>query len=157
MLPWKLILVCKTHKTGVFYWVWGLNQFLSPKLPLCQISCLLLFVHNFCTSRLDYKFISKYQKEILGCAPPSSHVCDFIFFNKIFMIWVGEGVEKANISPILNLLHWSYGHGTWTEGTLAWKHFKIARLSNNTTHLLLKLALLVKNGWNFAKFGSGNC
>ena len=24
-----------------------------------------------------FKFINKYQKEILRCAPPSSHVCDF--------------------------------------------------------------------------------
>ena len=53
LLPWKLILVCKIHKTGVFYWVLDLNHFLSPKLPLCQISCLLVFVYNFYTSRPD--------------------------------------------------------------------------------------------------------
>ena len=28
----------------------------------------------------------------------------FIFFNKIFTIWVGGVIEKATTSPILNLL-----------------------------------------------------
>ena len=31
------------------------------------------------------KFINKCQKEILRCAPPSSHVCDF--FVKLWLIW----------------------------------------------------------------------
>ena len=30
----------------------------------------------------------------------------FIFFNKIFTIWVEGVIEKATTSPILNLLDW---------------------------------------------------
>ena len=30
------------------------------------------------------KFINKCQKEILRCAPPSSHVCDFLFTYSFF-------------------------------------------------------------------------
>ena len=33
--------------------------------------------HCFLNKYLFFKFISKYQKDILRCAPPSSHVCDF--------------------------------------------------------------------------------
>ena len=44
----------KYTKQVVFSWVWGLNYFLVPKLPSCQFSCLLLFVHNFCTIWPDY-------------------------------------------------------------------------------------------------------
>ena len=33
--------------------------------------------HCFLNKSLFFKFISKYQKDILRCAPPSSHVCDF--------------------------------------------------------------------------------
>ena len=36
-------------------------------------------------------------------------------------------------------------HETWTEDTLAWKHFKNTKLRNETTHVLLTLALLVEN------------
>ena len=34
------------------------------------------------------KFINKCQEEILTCAPPSSHVCDFIFYFYIFIFHV---------------------------------------------------------------------
>ena len=33
--------------------------------------------HCFLNKYLFFKFISKYQKDILRCAPPSSHVCGF--------------------------------------------------------------------------------
>ena len=47
---------CKYKNYFVFYW------------PTSTI-----FKNNY----LFFKFINKYQKEILSCAPPSSHLCDF--------------------------------------------------------------------------------
>ena len=44
-----------------------------------KIICFLLTHFNsFFNNYLFFKFINKYQKEIPSCAPPSSHVCDFI-------------------------------------------------------------------------------
>ena len=38
-----------------------------------------------------FEFISKYQKDILRCAPPSSHVCDFFVNIRLFIyIWSGR-------------------------------------------------------------------
>ena len=41
---------------------------------------LLAHFNSFLNNSLFFKFINKCQKEILVCAPPSSHVCDFYFF-----------------------------------------------------------------------------
>ena len=35
--------------------------------------------NRFFNKLLFFKFSNKYQTEILGCASPSSHVCDFIY------------------------------------------------------------------------------
>ena len=35
-------------------------------------------LQQFSNNYLFFKFINKYQKQILRCAPPSSHVCDFL-------------------------------------------------------------------------------
>ena len=63
---------CTTNDCGFWYrcvkW-WYLRQFffISSKFVFFEFS----------------KFISKRQKEILRCAPPSSHVCDFFFLGII--------------------------------------------------------------------------
>ena len=45
-----------------------------------KITCFLLACFNsFFNNYLHFKFINKCQKEILRCAPPSSHVCDFSY------------------------------------------------------------------------------
>ena len=41
---------------------------------------LIFFIgplNSFFNKKLFFKFINKCQTEILWCAPPSSHVCDF--------------------------------------------------------------------------------
>ena len=41
---------------------------------------LLAHFNSFFNNNLFFKFINKCQKEILRCAPPSSHVCDFLTY-----------------------------------------------------------------------------
>ena len=53
--------------------------------------CCLLAQSNifFFNKQLFFKFINKWQKEILRCAPPSSHACDFLLMNQLQMeLWV---------------------------------------------------------------------
>ena len=54
--------------------------FLKCNIVNIKIVCFLLAHFNsFFNNYLFFKFISKCQKEILRCTPPSSHVCDFTF------------------------------------------------------------------------------
>ena len=58
----------------------------NSTLLIVKLLCFLLahfkrFLNNF----FFFKFINKYQKEILRCAPPSSHVCDFFVFYMKFV------------------------------------------------------------------------
>ena len=71
---------CTSYDFGFWYtrvkW-WYLQQF------------FFLFLQNSDFSDFS-KYINKCQKQILRCAPPSSHVCDFIFsqsnFSRRFLI-----------------------------------------------------------------------
>ena len=45
-----------------------------------------------------FKFINKCQKEILSCAPPSSHVCDFWLLSYYCLVWA------QNFSTIQQIL-----------------------------------------------------
>ena len=44
---------------------------------------LLAYFNSFFNKELFFRFINKCLTEILGCVPPSSHVCDF-FINNVF-------------------------------------------------------------------------
>ena len=49
-----------------------------------KIICFLLaHLNSFFNNYLFFKLINKYQKEILRCAPPFLHVCDFFIIYKI--------------------------------------------------------------------------
>ena len=43
-----------------------------------------------------FKFINKYQKEILRCAPPSSHLCDFLYDTLMpnYFVQVNENLKE---------------------------------------------------------------
>ena len=49
----------------------------------CNIKIILFLLGNFNSflNNLFFEFINKCLKEILRCVPPSSHVCDFLFFS----------------------------------------------------------------------------
>ena len=55
-------------------------------LSILKLFCFLLAHFNrFFNKCLFFKFINKFQNEILRCAPSSSHVCDFLLLAKCFI------------------------------------------------------------------------
>ena len=54
---------------------------------------LLTHFNSFFNNYLFFKFTNKCKKEILRCAPPSSHVCDFCFLGGALTVG-GLGVVK---------------------------------------------------------------
>ena len=61
--------------TGVFHYFF----FKKCNIVNIKIVCFLLAHFNsFFNNYLFFKFINKCQKEILRCALPSSHMCDFL-------------------------------------------------------------------------------
>ena len=54
-----------------FFRVKKVSQSTAKHTTYCPTSTV--FFNNY----LFFKFINKWQNEILRCAPPSSHVCDF--------------------------------------------------------------------------------
>ena len=57
--------------------------FLFLKYNIVNIKIILFFIgpiQQFFNNYLFLKFINKCQKEILRCAPLSSHVCDFLYY-----------------------------------------------------------------------------
>ena len=65
-------------------------SFLKKKNATLYILTLLkLLAHfsGFLNGYLFFKFISKWQKEILRCVPPSSRVYDFLNFKRLFFVF----------------------------------------------------------------------
>ena len=59
--------------------------------------------HCFLNKYLFFKFISKYQKDILRCAPLSSHVCDFsVSTFYLYLIWVKVLFESRCVPALRN-------------------------------------------------------
>ena len=79
------------------FWYTGVKQlylqvfffFLKEKkCNIVYIKIILFFIgplQQFFNKYLFFKFISKCEKEILRCTPPSLHVCDFLslFYQKV--------------------------------------------------------------------------
>ena len=61
---------------GIFLYFFYFFIFVNIKMLTFFIGPLQQFFFN---KWLFFKFLNKCQTEILGCAPPSSHVCDFYF------------------------------------------------------------------------------
>ena len=62
------------------------SLYFFKKCSIVNIKILFLLAHfnRFFNNNLFFKFISKCQKEILRCAPPS-HVCDFLLQSNFFI------------------------------------------------------------------------
>ena len=70
----RIIEILLMISTGVFLY------FFLQKYNIVNIKIILFFIgplQQFFNNYLFFKFINKCKKEILRCAPPSSHVCDF--------------------------------------------------------------------------------
>ena len=68
---------------------------------MLKLFCFLLaHVNSFLSNYLFSKFINKCQKEILRCAPPSLHVCNFYFF--CVHEFVSVSVSLCAWEPICN-------------------------------------------------------
>ena len=74
-------------------------------LNITIILFLLAHFNSFFNNNLFFKFINKCQKEILRCAPPSSHVCDFLVYYLIHM-----NIYTLNL-PVCNSGHCTYVMG----------------------------------------------
>ena len=76
----------KMISTGVLlYFFFFLKKFILVNIKI--ILFLLAYFNNVFNHYLFFKFINKCQKEILRCAPPSSHLCDF--FRVVFIVCIG--------------------------------------------------------------------
>ena len=58
----------------------------------------IAYDHDFFSNYLLFKFINKCQKEILRCAPPFSHVCDFLRNRKLREVLNGQTFSWANVN-----------------------------------------------------------
>ena len=78
--------MCKIMISPGFFFIF------LKKCNIVNIKIILFFIcslqHIF-NRYLFFKFISKCQKEILRCAPPSSHMCDFFELSWTFLsVWI---------------------------------------------------------------------
>ena len=76
-----IIEILLTISAGVFC------CFFLQKYNIVNIKIILFFIgplQQFFYNYLFLKFINKWKKKIWGCAPPSSHVCDFFTFFQNF-------------------------------------------------------------------------
>ena len=71
-------------------WLWLL-------VLMCKMMMSPAIFFIFCFSGFS-KFINKCQKEFLSCAPPSSHVCDFIWFTR-FTSYFSCGIPPSPPPP----------------------------------------------------------
>ena len=81
------------------------------KCNIANIKIILLFLgpfQHFFSKYLFFKFISKCQKEILRCAPLSSHVCNFLFLVRYFFKIPKNSVALVFFLPTVkaNFQHW---------------------------------------------------
>ena len=63
--------------------------FLKDTVNIKGLTFLLAHFNSSLNKQLIFKFMNKCQKEILRCAPPSSHVCDFSYLEFGVWWWLG--------------------------------------------------------------------
>ena len=83
---------CRSYHQDIdndIYRYWHFSLFFSKKCNIVNIkiiSFLLAHFNSFFNNYLIFRFINKCQKEILRCAPPSSHMCNFYYKDLAFYI-----------------------------------------------------------------------
>ena len=80
---------CRSYHQDFDYDIYRcFSLFLKKKFNIVNSKITLFFIgplQKIFKYFFFFKFINKYQKEILRCAPPSSHVCDFFVFYMKFV------------------------------------------------------------------------
>ena len=114
-------IVCLTLYPQELYliWLWFL-------VHICKMMILPALFFS-----LVFKFINKCQTEILRCAPPSSHVCDFLIFVGIFTLQKLEICMLFRRVSSLNYLklsktcsfYWYHMHALTFWNMLGWLQF----------------------------------
>ena len=82
------------------------SVFFKCNIVILELFCFLLAsFHSFLNKYLFFKLFSKCLKEIMRCAPPSTHMCNFFKILILCVVRGGKGQKMAQNDKSFSLSH----------------------------------------------------